>query len=138
MPNSRLDTFAERRSVNGMDVGFRPMKRSRISGFWLTAATSTVGALLFAFSGGLSFAFTARNVFWLGVIGATVGATAAPYIEPGLFRHPRLWQVFFTTLSSVFVAAALEAGPEGYALALAVGVVLGYLAPYWIGHMQLP
>ena len=36
------------------------------------------------------------------------------------------------------IAALLGATGEGYALAVVLGVVLGFTADWWVGHVQLP
>jgi hypothetical protein len=51
---------------------------------------------------------------------------------PEAFRRPAVWQISFSVLGSLAFAAAVDVSPEGYAVAILVGVLLGYLAPYWV------
>jgi len=61
-----------------------------------------------------------------------------PEIEPKMFRFPRLWQSFFSVLGCVLVAVHLQVGALGYSIAVVAGLILGYLAPFWIAHIQVP
>jgi hypothetical protein len=99
---------------------------------------STFLGVLFIFFGGMSLGFSVESVTFLGVAGAVFGMIGAPEIEPKAFKHPILWQVFFSSVGSVLFATALRASAEGYVLAILIGLVLGYLAPYWIKHIQVP
>jgi hypothetical protein len=114
------------------------MPRTRSSGIKLAAAVSAALALAFVVFGGLANGYTLNNIAWLAVSGAIFGAIGAPSIEPEAFRYPTLWQMFFSVLGCVLIAAYLQAGVGGFALAVAVGLVLGYLAPYWVNHIQVP
>jgi hypothetical protein len=67
-----------------------------------------------------------------------IGMIGAPALEPKAFRYPTLWQVMFAVLGCTLLAASLNAPSEGYGLAVLGGVILGYLAPYWIKHIQAP
>ncbi|MDZ4283469.1 MAG: hypothetical protein U1C04_22245 [Hydrogenophaga sp.] len=112
--------------------------KTRTSGSKIAMLTSAALATAFVVFGGLAHGFTLNSVVWLALSGAVFGAIAAPEIEPKAFRYPVLWQVCFSSLGGVFVAAHLDAPPMGYVLAATVGVVAGYLAPYWIKHLQVP
>jgi hypothetical protein len=95
-------------------------------------------ALIFVIFGGFSSGYSATNVLFLGGAGAIFGMIGAPELEPDAFRYPRLWQVLFAVLGCILLALTLNAQPAGYVLAVEVGAVLGYLAPYWIKHIQAP
>lgn len=95
-------------------------------------------ANIFILFGGLVYGYALRNVLFLGSAGFFLGAIGAPEIEPKLFRFPRLWQIFFSMLGCVLVAVHLQAGALGYSIAVVVGLALGYLAPFWVGHVHLP
>ena len=114
------------------------MTQARFSWLWLAVGTSAVTALAFVAFGGLSIGYKLYNIEWLAGAGAVFGAIGAPYIEPKAFRYPSLWQASFSVLGCVLAAAAVGAGPGGYLLAVIVGLVLGLLARYWIGHLPLP
>ncbi|KGD96059.1 hypothetical protein JL37_09705 [Achromobacter sp. RTa] len=95
-------------------------------------------ALAFALLGGLSIGFSAPALALLSVAGALFGAIAAPEIEPRAFRRPVLWQIGFAVAGCLLVAALLGADAEGYGLAVALGLILGFFAPSWIKHLTLP
>jgi len=94
--------------------------------------------LVFALFGGMRYGYSMSSVAWLALSGAILGAIGAPEIEPKAFRYPALWQIAFAVAGCTVLAAGLEAPPEGYLLAVLVGVILGYLAPYWIKQIQAP
>ena len=95
-------------------------------------------ALIFVIFGGLNLGFSATSILFLGGAGAIFGLIGAPELEPKAFRHPTLWQMLFAVLGCTLLAVGLNAPPEGYAMAVVVGAVLGYLAPYWIKHIHAP
>lgn len=95
-------------------------------------------AIVFVVFGGFAHGFTMRNVAWLVVSGAIFGAVGAPWAEPKAFRYPTLWQIFFSVFGCLLLAGFLQSSAEGYILAVFVGVILGYLAPYWVKHVQVP
>jgi len=78
------------------------------------------------------------GLLFAGLAGLFMGAIGAPEIEPRAFRRPVLWQIGFSVLGCCLVAAVLSAGFDGYALAVALGVLLGILAPLWIHYIQGP
>jgi len=114
------------------------MPRTKTSGLKLALVVAVALALVFVIFGGIAHGYTWRNVALLASAGAVIGAIGAPYIEPQAFRHPTLWQMFFSVLGCVLLAVYLSAGADGYALAIVVGIVIGYLAPYWVKHIQVP
>lgn len=115
------------------------MKRNSGSSGYKTIAAIVAGfAAAFVLLGGISVGYSPISILLLAAVGVLFGAVAAPEIEPGLFRHPILWQVSFTVLGCILVAALLGAAFEGYALAAIVGIVAGYLGPYWIRQVRLP
>ena len=95
-------------------------------------------ALIFAILGGWRDAYSLWSVTFFAVSGAILGAILVPEIKPEAFRYPALWQMSFAILGCVAIAAAVAAPAEGYMLAVLVGSILGYLAPYWIKHVQGP
>ena len=113
------------------------MPRKTHSGWALAAIVSTALAVSFVFSGILSGG-SLKTCAFLGISGATFGAIAAPEIGPEAFRYPALWQIGFAVAGSLMVAVALGASAAGYGLAVLLGIIAGYLAPYWIRHIELP
>ena len=115
------------------------MPRTKHIAGWKVALFASVGfAILFVAFGGFSTRYTLRSVGLLALAGALLGAIAAPDLEPKAFRFPKLWQMSFAILGSIFIAIGLKAGPIGYAIAVAVGVVLGYFARYWTKYIDVP
>jgi hypothetical protein len=104
-----------------------------------SATISAALAALFAVGGWLRSGSTVESVAWFAVAGAVLGAIAAPeLLERGTFRHPARWQMFFSVLGCVLFAVAWSVPPEGYALAVVGGAILGYIAPVWIKYIQVP
>jgi hypothetical protein len=114
------------------------MPSSRSGGLKLAAVASLCLALLFIVLGGIRLGYTLWSVALLGAAGLSIGAVAAPELEPQFFRYPALWQVCFAVAGCVSIALLLAAGGEGLALAVLVGVALGIAAPVWVKHVQLP
>lgn len=107
--------------------------------FTIVVSLLTFGfAVVFILFGGLTSGYSLRSVLCLGSAGFFVGAIGAPEIKPKLFRFPTLWQICFSVLGCIFIAAHLEAGALGYSLAAVAGLILGYSAPFWIAHIQVP
>lgn len=95
-------------------------------------------AVIFIVFGGLQYGYSGRNIIFFGVTGIILGAIGAPVLEPKAFRYPTLWHIFFSIGGCLLLAFATHAPPEGYGLGVATGLLLGYFAPYWIKHIQVP
>lgn len=113
-------------------------KATSHQGLKLAAALAAVLAIVFVGFGGFPSGYSLKSVVLLAGSGAFVGAIAAPDCEPKFFRYPTLWQVGFGIAGFVALAAHLRATGEGYALATLAGAFVGYLAPYWTKHIQVP
>ncbi|MEN5398953.1 hypothetical protein [Achromobacter xylosoxidans] len=114
------------------------MKRTLSAGIRLALAACLIFAALFVVIGGWTTGYSLESVIWLALTGAIFGAIGAPVIEPKAFRYPALWQVGCAVAGCLLVAALLGASIDGYLLAVALGVLLGYLAPYWITRVTGP
>lgn len=114
------------------------MSRANVSGLKLAISVAIALAIVFVVFGGFAHGFTMRNVAWLAISGAIFGAIGAPWVEPKAFRYPTLWQIFFSVFGCLLLAGFLQSSAEGYVLAVVVGIILGYLAPYWVKHVQVP
>jgi hypothetical protein len=114
------------------------MPRTNIAGFKLVFVIAAAFALVFVIFGGLVDGYSLRSITLLASAGAVISAIGAPDIEPKAFRYPTLWQMFFSVLGCTLLALYREAGAQGYALAIVAGIILGYLAPYWVKHFQGP
>ena len=95
-------------------------------------------AAIFVIFGGMTMGYSIESMSWLAAAGALLGAMSAPELEPRAFRFPAIWQISFAVLGCVILARALNAPIEGDLLAVPVGIILGYLAPYWVKHIQAP
>ena len=101
------------------------------------AFASAAFGVLFIVFGGISFGYSLRSVLMLGAAGVLLGLIAAPDIDPPAFRYPIVWQMFFSILGSLLVAAQVGAKPLGYAIAVVVGALVGYFARYWTKHINV-
>lgn len=108
------------------------------SGITIAVIAAVVMGGLFAVFGGLAHGYTLRNIGLLFSSGALIGAMSGPELEPKAFRFPTLWQVITCAFGFIAGAIYFRASPEGVALAALVGIILGYLAPYWLKHVQIP
>jgi hypothetical protein len=95
-------------------------------------------AVLFVVVGGLSHGYSPKMIVTLGVSGAILGAIAVPELAPGVIPFPTFWQVTLSVVGCMLFAYAINAAALGYAVAFAIGVVLGMLAPRWVKHVNLP
>jgi hypothetical protein len=77
-------------------------------------------------------------LIFLGVSGVLLGAIGAPEIEPRAFRRPVLWQTGCGVVGGLLTAVSFGASLPGLLLGVVIGGVVGALARYWIGHVQLP
>lgn len=99
---------------------------------------SGVLATVFVIFGGVGLGYSIESISWLAAAGAILGAISAPEFQPKAFRYPAIWQISFAILGCTILAGAVSAPLEWYLLAVPVGIGLGYLAPYWIKHIQAP
>jgi hypothetical protein len=80
--------------------------------------------------------YSLRSVFLLGIAGAAIGAMIVPEIEPGSVRIPALWQMACGLLGGTLMAVAFGAGTLGILTSALAGIVLGFLAPYWMKYVN--
>lgn len=88
--------------------------------------------------GGFSAGYSIHNLVLLGAAGASLGAMAAPELEPKYFRYPVLWQVLCGVLGGLGVGAVVKPTPSALAASAIIGGFIGMLAPHWLKHVQLP
>ena len=100
--------------------------------------TSLIFSAAFAIFGGFSYGYSLKNEIYLLLAGAIIGLIAAPEIEPKLFKYPALWQVTFSIIGFIILAYSLSSSLTGYGLAVIAGIVIGWLAPYWVKHINAP
>ena len=138
-PDTEHKAAASRRGLRPVSSALN-VKATVMNKRGLIAAAFLSGffALMFVIFGGFTLGFSTVNLLFLGGAGAILGMIGAPELEPGAFRYPTLWQMLFAVFGCTLLAVVLDAPPEGYVFAVVIGVVLGYLAPYWIKHIQAP
>jgi hypothetical protein len=121
---------------------FYSLVRRRIvsmrKGFKVVLACSAVLAVLFAVIGGLGRGYEPTAVCLLAVSGAAIGAMGAPEFYPEVFRSPALWQVGAGVVSGLACAVAFSSTAIGLTLGGLVGAFIGFLAPYWVKHVNVP
>jgi len=96
------------------------------------------GAVIFALIGSIGRGFTWQGSALLGLSGATFGAIAAPDLEPKAFRVPALWQMAFGAIGGCLMGAYMQWSWVAIAASTAVGATLGFAAPWWVRHAQIP
>ena len=70
--------------------------------------------------------------------GLFVGALAAPEFEPKAFRYPALWQSAFGGAAGAIFGLLLSKPIDTILICAGVGGLIGFLAPYWVKHIQPP
>jgi hypothetical protein len=95
-------------------------------------------AVIFVIVGTVFHEHTPGSLWFYALAGTFFGLIGAPVWEPKSFRYPTLWQICFSIVPCVFLAYRSGATVEGYALAVAIGVILGLTAPIWVNYVQSP
>lgn len=95
-------------------------------------------AILFALVSAIFYFGDWYRLMAVSCIGAFVGLVAAPEFEPKAFSRPRLVQ----SLSGL-CAGVLAGSVAGFSIELVLavsiaGLVVGWLAPIWVKHIQIP
>jgi len=78
-----------------------------------------------------------RLVF-VALLGAFVGAVAAPEFEPKAFKYPVLVQSCSGAISGMLFGLAFSLSGEYIAVSSAAGIILGFTASFWVKHVPLP
>jgi len=71
-------------------------------------------------------------------VGFFVGFVAAPVFEPELFAKPRLIQIMGGLIAGATLGLAVNLDAELIFYLSLLGGVVGFLADYWIKHLQIP
>ncbi len=79
-----------------------------------------------------------RQVVSILILAICLGTMTAPQFEPKAFRNPGRYQVIAGAIGGASAAYVLSENLEVVALGFLVGVVLGFLAPYWVDRVTLP
>ena len=98
--------------------------------------TSPIFAVLAIGLGGIRTGYSLRTVLLWGITGLAVGAMMVPDIEPESTRSPALWQMSCGAIGGALMAVALEGGALAIFVSALVGLVLGFLSPYWLKHFN--
>lgn len=110
----------------------------QMNGWVVAGICGVVFAGLFVLLGGLAHGYAPRSVACLAVAGLLLGAIAAPEIEPKVFRFPAVWQILFGALAGIAVVSSRQPSTSTVLAGAMIGGVLGFFAPYWIKHIQVP
>jgi hypothetical protein len=114
------------------------MARSRPTPAWRIAAwLNPIAAVLAILLGGIRSGYSLRFVLFWGIAGAAIGGMLVPEIEPRSVRVPALWQVACGAVGGALIALALETSAVGIVVGALVGLVLGWLSPYWLKYFDL-
>lgn len=104
-----------------------------------TASFFSIGfALLFAVASAVFYFGDWYRLIAVACIGAFVGLVTAPEFEPKAFSRPRLVQ----SISGLF-AGAIAGIVAGFSMNIVlatgiVGLLVGWLTPVWVKHVQIP
>ena len=79
-----------------------------------------------------------KRLALVGAAGVFVGIVAAPSIEPKVFKNAWAYELGFGAMAGAMLGFVFGAGAEAVILGVLLGGVLGYLAPCWIKHVQIP
>ena len=71
-------------------------------------------------------------------LGFFSGLLVAPELDQKAFKMPTLFQVMSGAIAGAIVGIMLSLRTEEMAMTSFIGGFLGWLAPYWIKHMQIP
>lgn len=71
-------------------------------------------------------------------LGIFVGFVAAPSIEPKAFRNAWAYELGGGCLAGATMGFVLGTGAEVVGIGALLGGFIGYLAPYWVKHVQIP
>ena len=112
-----------------MNINLKAIKISLISSFGF-AAVFAVFSLLFYFGDWERLSIVAFFGFFIGLIGA-------PEIEPKAFKYPRIVQLFSGMLAGAVVGYFFQLGSEYVIVAVLIGGLLGWLAPFWVSHAPI-
>lgn len=78
------------------------------------------------------------RLIFVSFMGVCVGLVAAPSIEPKAFKNAWAYEISFGALAGAIVPAVFAGGAGAIAVGALLGGMLGYLAPYWIKHIDIP
>jgi len=109
------------------------MSKLRVIAFsiLLFGGAFSIFSLIFNFGDWHRLAFVASA-------GILVGVVAAPSIEPKAFRHAWAYELVFGSLAGAVLGWVLFSRVEVIGIGALMGGMLGYLAPYWVKHVQTP
>ncbi len=99
--------------------------------------TAVVFAVLFAASSILSH-HTASLVVPAAAIGAFFAIVGLPMIDAKKWKESALRDVVAGAMAGIVIAFWADAPLEGYITAILLGILLGFVAPLIVRHVQLP
>ena len=115
-------------------MSFEKMLRSlKVASFF-----AVIFAAMFAVVSAIFYFGEWYRLIAVSCIGAFVGLVAAPEFEPKAFARPRLVQAVSGLFAGVFSGVAVGFALDLVLAAGALGLLVGFLAPIWIKHVQIP
>ena len=72
------------------------------------------------------------------VVGIFLGLLAATSIEPKAFKYAWAYELLSGAVSGALIGLIFMGSGEAILVGALIGGVLGYMAPYWIKHAQIP
>jgi len=95
-----------------------------------------------------SFAFSTVSLFFyygewerlsiVTVFGIFIGLLAAPEFDRKAFKSPALFQIICGSLAGATLGVFFTKQLELIILSSLIGGFAGWLAPYWLKHVQIP
>ncbi|GAB5478651.1 MAG: hypothetical protein Marn2KO_21180 [Marinobacter nauticus] len=74
----------------------------------------------------------------VAVAGVFLGLLAAPSIEPKAFKHAWAYEILSGAVAGALIGLIFIGSGESVVMGAMIGGILGYTAPYWIKHAQIP
>ena len=79
-----------------------------------------------------------ERLFFVAIFGIFVGLLAAPEFDKKEFSYPCLFQVINGAISGLIVGNHFSSNTETIILSVIFGGILGWSAPFWLKHIQIP
>ncbi len=74
----------------------------------------------------------------VAIFGVFIGLLAAPEIDRKAFDNPLLFQVFSAAMAGAIIGYYFSTNIEIIVSSCIIGGFIGWLAPYWLKHVQIP
>ena len=112
--------------------------RNKLKGIKVSIYSGLFFAVLFG-AISLIFYFGEWSRFFLvSSFGLFVGLVAAPEFEPRAFKKAWLFQLVNGIIAGVLIGLVLGLSQENIFAIAIIGGFVGWSAPYWVKHVQIP